>query len=30
MTKTQFKILFFASLLLTGCKGKDGDPGPTG
>lgn len=30
MKKTLLQVLFFASLLLAGCKGKDGDPGPTG
>lgn len=30
MKKPLFKILFFAGLLLAGCKGKDGDPGPAG
>lgn len=30
MKKTLFQFLFLASLLLAGCKGKDGDPGPTG
>jgi len=30
MKKPLFQILFLASLLLVGCKGKDGDPGPMG